>query len=315
MSKEEIFVKKPRGRPKKKLILENNKLDDQETNIETTNSKPVHTSKPSETLSILSWNINGIRSILNDQVKVDQSLNFQQYLVQQNQDILCFTETKISKQNDVNKVDSEILKDYPFRYWNCSKVKHGYSGTAIFTKLQPKKHQYGFPDQSEDPEGRLITLFFDRFILVNVYTPNSGEKLVRLDYRVNDWDVQFRNYITNLEKISPVIICGDLNCAHHEIDIHNPKSNLRNSGFTIEERNSFDLLMGKNLIDTFRMFYPNQKKYTFWSFMRNSRAKNIGWRIDYFLVSQSLKNKIVSSEIDDKIMGSDHAPIFLKLAN
>ena len=316
MSNTENRETKPRGRPKKtKSNLDQNDKLDKIDNLDKIdiNPKIKILSKKKKNISILSWNINGIRSILSDHVKVEQSLTFQEYLLEKNQDIICFSETRISKQKDIDKIDSEILQDYRFRYWNCSKVKHGYSGTAIFSKLEPNKCQYGLPDQAEDPEGRVITLFFSNFILVNVYTPNSGERLVRLDYRVSEWDLQFRNYITSLEKILPVIICGDLNCAHQEIDIHNPKSNLRNSGFTIEERNSFDLLLGKNLIDTFRMFYPNQKKYTFWSFKRNSRVKNIGWRIDYFLVSKKLKNKLISSEIEDKVMGSDHAPIFLKL--
>ncbi len=291
----QIIIRKPRGRPPK-------------------NKENFNNHNHLDNIKILSWNVNGIRSILKDHVKVFSTLSFEQYLDIEDPTIICFTETKISKTKDVENVDKNILKNYSNRYWNCSKVKHGYSGTAIFSKIKPLKYQYGFSESEIDQEGRIITLFFEKFILVNVYTPNSGEGLIRLDFRVNEWDLKFRNHINNLEKLLPVIICGDLNCAYKEIDIHNPKSNLRNSGFTIEERNSFDLLLNNdNLIDTFRMFYPNEKKYTFWSFMRNSREKNIGWRIDYFLISQNIKNNILSSEIEDKVLGSDHAPIILKL--
>lgn len=315
---DQSLYKKPRGRPPKnkkwdqingKWILD---ISDEKKSNEKIVNINNQTEPDKKETNILSWNINGIRSMLKPDVQIYQNKSFEEYLVQQNSDIICFTETKISKENDVKKVDSEILLDYQYRFWNCCTVKGGYSGTAIFSKNKPKKVEYGL-NNIKDPEGRLIILFFDKFILVNVYTPNSGDGLVRLRYRIEDWDVKFRNYMNYLNSIMPVIICGDLNCAYQEIDLHNPKTNTKSAGFTKEERESFSFLLEKGFTDIFRYLYPFEKKYSFWSNFRNSRAKNIGWRIDYFLVSDKLRTKVISSDIEDQVFGSDHAPIKLKI--
>lgn len=230
--------------------------------------------------------------------------------------IICFGETKIScpfvdTEEELNKK----IKGYRYRYWSPCLVKNGYSGTAIFSKKKPLNVTYGIESNSIDQEGRVITLEFEKFYLLHVYTPNAGEGLKRLDYRVKKWDVAFRKFVINLNKTKPVIVTGDLNVAHREIDIHNPKGNLKSSGFTIEERNSFSkLLKDAKMIDTFRHFNPNKQIYSYWGYRFNLREKNKGWRIDYFLVPEKVINWVKKSGILTDVIGSDHAPIYISLS-
>jgi len=250
-------------------------------------------------MKIISWNINGLRATLNTDSLTDLINN-------ENPDILCLSETKLSKHDDLDT--HEIFKKYKYKYWHACTKRKGYSGTAIFTKKEPINVFYGLDDV--DDEGRMITLEYDNYYLINVYTVNSGVGLSRLEWRVNTWDTSFRNYINKLQKKKYVIICGDLNVAHHEIDIKNPKQNLRSAGFTIEERDSFSKLLNEcELIDTFRYKYPTKIEYTYWSYKRNARIKNIGWRLDYFLISNEIINKLKDHEILQDIHSSDHAPI------
>jgi len=199
-----------------------------------------------------------------------------------------------------------------FEYWNCAEKK-GYSGTLILTKQKPIKETYGMGIEKHDKEGRIITLEFENFYMVNCYTPNSKRELERLEYR-QEWEDNFRNYLEKLNNKKPVILCGDLNVAHKEIDLKNPKTNRHSAGFTDEEREKMTNLLKENFTDTFRLLYPNQENaYTWWSYMGRAREKNIGWRIDYFIVSNSLKEKIIESKIHSEIMGSDHCPIELEI--
>jgi len=262
-------------------------------------------------MNIIAWNINGLKSLL-------KTTYLDELIKKDNPDILCMGETKMSCTSllDCNNIIVKKYPEYKYIYWSQCSIKAGYSGTAILSKLEPKKVIYGLNDKENiDNEGRVITLIFDKFILVHVYTPNSGEALKRLNWRVNIWDDTFYKYINSLKKINKkIIVCGDLNVAHKEIDLKNPKTNLHTPGFTIEERNSFNkILLKTKLIDSFRFLNPNKILYSFWSFRRNSREKNIGWRIDYFLVSNNLKNKLISSNILTNIYGSDHAPIIIKI--
>ena len=257
---------------------------------------------------IVSWNVNGIRA-------VSKKVKLNDFLTKNKVDIMCFGEIKLSM--PFKKTEESLqcqIKKYPHRFWNCSKTKKGYSGTAIFSNVEPISMQYDLPNHKND-EGRVITLEFKDFYLVNVYTPNSGQVLKRLGYRTTEWDVDFRNYIKLLQKKKSVIVAGDLNVAHKEIDIHDPKSNQRNAGFTVEERKSFDKLLKQcTLIDTFRYLYPDKKDiYTYWTYMRKARDRNKGWRIDYFLTSKKLIKKVLESTILTEQLGSDHAPILLDL--
>lgn len=257
-------------------------------------------------MKIIAWNVNGLRSLLkNNNLKI--------LLENENPDILCLGETKLSTNIKINDELLNIFK-YKFIY---SSIKNGYSGTAIFSKKKPINVFYGLKYNNEeiDNEGRVITLEFNNYYLLHVYTPNSGQVLARLDWRINTWDIAFFNFILKLQSIKPIIICGDLNVAHNEIDIKNSKKNLRSAGFTIEERNSFNKLINNlNLSDSFRHLYPNEIKYSYWSYLKKSREKNIGWRIDYFLLSNILKNNIIESNILTDYIGSDHAPIKLILS-
>ena len=258
---------------------------------------------------IIAWNVNSIRSMI---TKVD--LN--EFFKKENPHIFCMSETKLScpdlivRQNLVKKI-----KGFRHRYYSTSTARKGYSGTAIWSKKKPKSMKYGLDIGVHNKEGRVITLEFDDFILVHVYTPNSGQVLQRLKYRVKEWDVAFWNYVEKLQKTKSVIVCGDLNVARSEIDLHSPKTNLRSAGFTIEERDSFNKYVEKlNLIDTFRDLHPDEKDhYTYWSYMRKSRDNNKGWRIDYFLISKILENKLKKYYILKDQIGSDHAPIVLEL--
>ena len=259
-------------------------------------------------LKIISWNINGIRAMM----KKDNLYNL---IEEEKPDIIWFGETKISCPFiDIETELKDKISGLKYRYWSPCLTKGGYSGTAIFSKKKPIDVTYGLPDDL-DQEGRVITLEYEKFYLLHVYTPNSGQALKRLEYRVNTWDVEFRKYVKNLNKKKPIIVTGDLNVAHNEIDISNPKGNLKNSGFTVEERESFSKLLNDvNLIDSYRHLYPEKIEYSFWTYLHNSRAKNKGWRIDYFLVPENKKKWIKESQILTQVMGSDHAPVSLSLS-
>lgn len=249
-------------------------------------------------MKLISWNVNGLRACLNK--------GFMDYFNQADADIFCLQEIKLQQ----GQVDLD-LEGYE-QYWNYA-VKKGYSGTAVFTKNKPLTVNYGIDHEVHDQEGRVITLEFQEFYLVNVYTPNSQRGLARLDYRM-EWEDAFQHYLQQLETNKPVVLCGDLNVAHKEIDIKNPASNRKNAGFTDEERGKMTELLDKGFIDSFRHFYPDiEDAYTWWSYFRNARERNIGWRIDYFLVSQGLNDSLQDAEIHADIMGSDHCPVALKL--
>ena len=249
-------------------------------------------------MKFISWNVNGLRAIYKK--------GFMDVIKELDADVFCIQETKMQE----GQIELD-LKDY-FEYYNYAQRK-GYSGTAIFTKVKPISVSYGIGVEEHDQEGRVITLEFDKYYLVNCYTPNSGRELARLDYRMT-WEDQFKKYLKKLDKKKSVIICGDLNVAHNEIDLKNPKSNRHNAGFTDEEREKIDILLKDGFTDTFRKLYPNKEgAYTWWSYMRNARATNAGWRIDYFLVSDRLASKIKEACIYPEIMGSDHCPVGLEI--
>ncbi len=260
-------------------------------------------------LKIIAWNVNSIRSMV---TKID--LN--DFLKKENPHIFCMSETKLSCPDLVDRQNFvKMFKGYRHRFYSTSTARKGYSGTTIWSKKKPKSMKYGIDVNIHNKEGRVITLEFDDFTLVHVYTPNSGQVLQRLNYRVKEWDFAFWNYVEKLQKNKPVIVCGDLNVARYEIDLHSPKTNLKSAGFTLEERNSFNSHVEKlKLIDTFRKLHPDEKDhYTYWSYMRKSRENNKGWRIDYFLISKELENKLKKSYILKDQLGSDHAPIVLEL--
>ncbi|MBO7560630.1 exodeoxyribonuclease III [Candidatus Saccharibacteria bacterium] len=258
-------------------------------------------------MKIVSWNVNGLRAIL-------KKGNLTAFLKAENPDIVCIQETKAKQgQAEVDFPEYEEI-------WNSAE-RPGYSGTAVFSKIKPIAIRNDFPtlkdaaDQFGDPltEGRVLTVEFPEFFLVNVYTPNSKRSLERLELRHKTWDPAFLNYLKDLEKSKPVITCGDYNAAHTEIDIARPKENQRNAGFTVEERKGITNLISAGFVDTFRTLNPDKIQYTWWSHMGNARARNIGWRIDYFFVSDSLKSKLKSATIFDQIMGSDHCPISIEI--
>ncbi|WP_312419748.1 exodeoxyribonuclease III [Anaerospora hongkongensis] len=249
-------------------------------------------------MKLVSWNVNGLRACLNK--------GFIDFFTQIDADIFCVQETKMQE----GQVDIE-LAGYE-KYWNYA-VKKGYSGTAVFTRLKPLAVTYGMNHEEHDQEGRLITLEFDDFFLVNVYTPNSQRDLLRLDYRMK-WEDAFREHLQQLDKSKPVIVCGDINVAHQEIDLKNPKTNKRNAGFTDEERGKFTELLQGGFTDSFRYLYPDKENaYTWWSYMMGARSRNIGWRIDYFLISNRLKEQVKEAVIYPEIMGSDHCPVGLEI--
>ena len=245
-------------------------------------------------MKFISWNVNGIRACL--------TKGFMDFFNKEDADIFCLQETKVQ----AGQVELD-LKGY-HQYWNYAEKK-GYSGTAVFTKQEPLSVRYGLGIEEHDKEGRVITLEFSDFYFITVYTPNSKTELERLDYRMV-WEDEFRKYMQNLEKEKPVVVCGDLNVAHKEIDLKNPKTNRKNAGFTDEERNKFTELMDAGFIDTFRYFYPEQEGI-WWSYRFKAREKNAGWRIDYFLTSASMKERLVSAKIHTEILGSDHCPVEL----
>lgn len=244
-------------------------------------------------MKLISWNVNGLRAALKN--------GFQEKVLSFCADVVCIQETRAG--------NGEIVVDLPgyLQYWNHSEIK-GYSGTAVFSRREPLSVSYGMGIPEHDREGRIITLEFPHFFLVNVYTPNSQRGLTRLDYRMK-WDADFLAYLKNLEQTRPVVFCGDLNVAHKEIDLKNPKANVHNAGFTPEERSSFDKIVESGFIDTFRVFNQEPGHYTWWSYRFNARAKGIGWRIDYFCISSSLKAMLKDAFILDHIAGSDHCPV------
>lgn len=247
-------------------------------------------------MKFISWNVNGIRACV--------TKGFLDYFKEVDADIFCLQETKLQEgQIDLN------LEGY-YEYWNYAQKK-GYSGTAIFTKKKPISVAYGMNIEEHDNEGRVITLEFEDFYFITVYTPNSQNELKRLDYRMK-WEDDFREYLKKLDTIKPVIVCGDLNVAHQEIDLKNPKTNRKNAGFTDEEREKLSILLNDGFIDTYRYFNPKKENiYSWWSYRFNARKNNSGWRIDYFLVSENLKDRLVSADIHTEILGSDHCPVEL----
>lgn len=249
-------------------------------------------------MKLISWNVNGIRACVQK--------GFCEFLKETDADIFCIQESKLQ----AGQIELE-LEGY-HQYWNYAEKK-GYSGTAIFTKKEPMSVTYGMGIEEHDKEGRIITLEFEAFNMVTVYTPNSQSGLARLDYRM-EWEDAFLSYLKKLEETKPVIVCGDLNVAHKEIDLKNPKTNVKNAGFTIEERNKFSALLDAGFTDTFRYFYPDLAEvYSWWSYRFKAREKNAGWRIDYFLTSKCLNDKLVDAKIHTEILGSDHCPIELDI--
>jgi exodeoxyribonuclease-3 len=261
-------------------------------------------------MKIIAWNINGIKAMLKKGFLIN-------LINEEKPDIFCLGETKISC--PFNKIKDELndkLDEKYFNFWSPCKVKNGYSGTAIFTKKEPINVIYGLYINSKeyDDEGRVITCEFNKYYLIHVYTPNSGVGLKRLNFRTEIWDKMFLQYINKLQEIKPVIICGDLNVSHKEIDLKNAKTNLKTAGYTIEERNTFNNILDETqVIDTFRSLHPTEIKYSFWNYKFHAREKNVGWRIDYFLVSKKIFKKVIKSNILTDILGSDHAPIILEI--
>lgn len=245
-------------------------------------------------MKLISWNVNGLRACVGK--------NFLEFFQNIDADIFCIQESKLQE----GQIDLELPGYH--QYWNYAEKK-GYSGTAIFTKKEPLRVSYGMGIEKHDHEGRVITLEYENFYMITVYTPNSQNELARLSYRM-EWEDDFHAYLKNLEKAKPVIVCGDLNVAHQEIDLKNPKTNRKNAGFTDEEREKMTLLLNDGLIDTFRYFYPDTEGiYSWWSYRFQARAKNAGWRIDYFLVSEALKDHLTGAHIHTDILGSDHCPV------
>lgn len=245
-------------------------------------------------MKLISWNVNGLRSVLAKEL-------FEVFVRDQTPDVICLQETKTKDKVEVN------LPGYQ-EYWNHAQ-KAGYAGTAVFTKIQPVKDSYGIGISKHDSEGRVITLEFKDFFLVNVYVPNSKRDLSRLEYREKEWDVDFLKYLKGLEKKKPVMFCGDLNVAHQEIDLTNPKANVKNHGFTPQERAGFSNIIKAGFLDTFREFEKGGGHYSWWSRFANCRSRNIGWRIDYFCISKTLRPNLQKAFILDKVLGSDHCPV------
>ena len=248
-------------------------------------------------MKLISWNVNGLRACVGK--------DFEQQFKALNADFFCLQETKMQAgQLDIS------FPGYA-SYWNYADKK-GYSGTAIFTKHKPLDVTYGIGMDEHDHEGRVITLEMDDFYLVTVYTPNSQDGLRRLDYRMK-WEKDFQDYLHRLDRKKPVVVCGDMNVAHQEIDLKNPKTNRKNAGFTDEEREKMTQLLGNGFIDTFRTLYPEQVTYSWWSYRFRAREKNTGWRIDYFLISERLRDRLEDAKIHPEIMGSDHCPVEVDL--
>jgi exodeoxyribonuclease III len=250
-------------------------------------------------MKLISWNVNGLRAVVNK--------GFMDFFNEVNADVFCLQETKMQP--------DQLILDLPgyHQYFN-SAVRKGYSGTAVFTKIKPLQVTYDIGIEHHDQEGRVITCEYDDFFLVTVYTPNSQNELARLDYRMQ-WEDDFLQYLKKLEQVKPVVVCGDLNVAHKEIDLKNPSSNRKSAGFTDEERSKFTQLLNNGFTDTYRYLYPDVRDvYTWWSYMNFARQNNAGWRIDYFVVSEALNEHIVDAMIYPEVMGSDHCPVGLILA-
>ena len=249
-------------------------------------------------MRLISWNVNGLRACL--------TKGFADYFSDINADAFCLQETKMQPgQADFSPEGYE-------QYFNSAEKK-GYSGTAIFSRMQPLSVRYGIGIEEHDHEGRVITLEFDKFYLVTVYTPNSQRELTRLEYRMT-WEDAFADFLCELDKVKPVVVCGDMNVAKEAIDLKNPKNNERNAGYTIEERTKMKALLERGFVDTFRLLHPDEKdRYSWWSYMMKSRERNIGWRIDYFLVSERISANVKIADIHDQILGSDHCPVILEL--
>lgn len=250
-------------------------------------------------MKFISWNVNGLRACVQK--------GFLDYFKEVEADFFCIQESKLQE----GQIELELPEGYE-AYWNYAEKK-GYSGTAIFTKHKPLQVTYGIGIEEHDKEGRVITLEYDNFYLITCYTPNSQSELARLSYRM-EWEDVFLAYVDGLKEKKPVIFCGDLNVAHKEIDLKNPKTNRKNAGFTDEEREKFSVILSHGYIDTFRYFYPEQEQiYSWWSYRFKAREKNAGWRIDYFIVSEDLKDKLTDAKIHTEVMGSDHCPVELDI--
>jgi exodeoxyribonuclease-3 len=249
-------------------------------------------------MKLVSWNVNGLRACVKK--------GFLDFFHEVNADLFCIQETKLQE----GQIQLDL--DGYYQFWNYAEKK-GYSGTAVFSKLEPISVKYGFDLDDSEPEGRIITLEYEKFFLVNVYTPNSQRDLARLGFRL-EWEDKIRTYLQELDKSKPIILCGDLNVAHQEIDLKNPKSNLNNSGFTPEERGKMTTLLESGFVDSYRHLYPEREgAYTWWSYMLKVRERNIGWRIDYFITSNKVKDQIQEAKIHSEIMGSDHCPVSLEI--
>ena len=253
-------------------------------------------------MKLVSWNVNGLRAVV--------TKGFENFFKEINADVFCVQETKMQEE----QLDDNIRKifDGYYCYWNSAEKK-GYSGTAVFSKMKPLNVTYGIGIEEHDKEGRVITVEYEKFYLVNCYTPNAKRELERLDYRMI-WEDEFRKYLLKLNETKPVVLCGDLNVAHEEIDLKNPKTNRGNAGFTDEEREKMTQLLSSGFTDSFRYLYPDKAGvYSWWSYMFKAREKNAGWRIDYFIVSKSIEEKIKESYIFSEVMGSDHCPVGIDL--
>ena len=248
-------------------------------------------------MKLVSWNVNGIRACVQK--------GFLEFFNKVNADIFCIQESKLQE----GQINLEL--DGYYQYWNYAEKK-GYSGTAIFSKKEPITVSYGIGIEEHDKEGRVITLEFEDFYVITVYTPNSQNELARLDYRMK-WEDDFKDYLKKIEKNKPVIVCGDLNVAHKEIDLKNPKTNKGNAGFTNEEREKMTELLNAGFIDSYRYLYPEKIEYSWWSYMGHAREKNVGWRIDYFIVSNDFRENIKDATIYTEILGSDHCPVGLEI--
>ncbi|XP_062166805.1 DNA-(apurinic or apyrimidinic site) endonuclease, chloroplastic isoform X2 [Alnus glutinosa] len=270
--------------------------------------RPPPITRDTNSVKLISWNVNGLRALL----KLEGSSAFQ-LSQREDFDVLCLQETKL-QEKDVENIKQCLIDGYENSFWTCSVSKLGYSGTAIISRIKPLSVRYGLGVSDHDSEGRLVTAEFDSFYLLNGYVPNSGDGLKRLSYRVTQWDPALSNYMKELEKSKPVILTGDLNCAHEEIDIYNPAGNKRSAGFTDEERQSFGTnFLSRGFVDTFRRQHPGVVGYTYWGYRHGARKTNKGWRLDYFLVSESIADKVYDSYILADVGGSDHCPIGLVL--
>ena len=275
----------------------NSSFNIQHSTLNTQHSSPIQHSTLLQKMKFISWNVNGLRACVGK--------DFENQFKELDADFFCLQETKMQE----GQLDLQF-EGYE-SYWNYAEKK-GYSGTAIYTKHKPLNVSYGMGVEEHDHEGRIITLEYDQFYLVTCYTPNSQTELKRLDYRMT-WEDDFRKFLKSLDAKKPVIICGDLNVAHEEIDIKNPKTNRRNAGFTDEEREKMTILLNDGFTDSFRYLHPDEVTYSWWSYRFKAREKNAGWRIDYFLVSDRIKEQITEAKIHTEIMGSDHCPVEVDL--